>query len=81
MGKEDKIKKPTEKDDFNWGEARQNSAAKAFETLKKIVEAKVNERNKQTPEILNFKSPSDKEFWAWELLSKVVFRRLIQAAA
>ena len=34
MGKEDKLKKPTEKDGFNGVEARHNLAAKAFEEPK-----------------------------------------------
>ena len=43
----DKMKKPTEEDDFNWVEARQNcSVATAFEALKKTAETNVEERKK-----------------------------------
>ena len=47
MGKEDKMKKPTEDDNFNWVEARNNcSMAKEFEALKQTVEANVSKQGK-----------------------------------
>ena len=51
MGKEDKMKKPTEKDEFEWVDALYNcSAAEAFKALKKIVEDNVKARKKQLDE-------------------------------
>lgn len=45
MGKEEKMKTPIEKGNFNWVVARQNcSAAEEFEALKKIVEENVMDR-------------------------------------
>ena len=42
------MKKPTEHDDFNWVEARNNcSIAKVFEALKQTVEANIKERQEQ----------------------------------
>ena len=60
-------KKPTEYDDFNWVEARQNcSVASQFKLLQQTVEANVAERKTQLGENaqvkLIFESNSESEF-------------------
>ena len=62
MGKEDKIKKPTEEDDFEWVEALHNcSAAGAFEALKEIVKDNVKARKKQLDEDAGAKLTSEND--------------------
>ena len=62
MGKEDKMKKPTEEDDFEWVEALHNcSAAGAFEALNEIVKDNVKTRKKQLDEDAGAKLTSEND--------------------